>query len=364
MIEIEKDIDQLEGIVLEGGWSVTKFVNRKPYQSGGCHSAGYVVENDKGESAFLKVLDFSQAFADEDPTKRLEEMLQAYNFERDVLGICNDRKLDKIVVAKGHGTIKSKRAAFNHVYYLIFELAECDARVQMAENTRVETSWCVGMLHHIAVGLQQLHTNSIYHQDLKPSNVLLFNNKEVSKLADLGRAHSREVRSPFDKRKIPGALSYAPPEQLYGLTVDDEPVRRGAADMYHFASMIFFVFTGVSLTTHMLIKLRDEHKPPFGGSGWRGFFADVVPYLRTAFDESLEDLRLRLLELLPHPQHKSIVNELCLIVRYTGDPEIEKRGHPRVRHFKHWDRFSFEQFISQLARIRKQLEVQLVRHAV
>ena len=42
-------------------------------------------------------------------------------------------------------------------------------------------------LHHIAVGLQQLHGEGIAHQDLKPSNVLFFETFGA-KLADLGCA--------------------------------------------------------------------------------------------------------------------------------------------------------------------------------
>jgi serine/threonine protein kinase len=61
----------------------------------------------------------------------------------------------------------------------------------------------------MATGLHELHSQRIAHQDLKPSNVLVFSQREA-KNADLGRATLRGQVGPFDEFPVAGDLSYAP----------------------------------------------------------------------------------------------------------------------------------------------------------
>src|SRR5205823_2049082 len=64
-------------------------------------------------------------------------------------------------------------------------------------------------LHHIATGLYQLHSAEVAHQDLKPSNILVFEGS-TSKIADLGCASVKGVASPRDSAAFAGDRTYAP----------------------------------------------------------------------------------------------------------------------------------------------------------
>ena len=75
-------------------------------------------------------------------------------------------------------------------------------------------------LHHIAVGLQQIHGQGIAHQDLKPSNVLVFNGNN-SKIGDFGRSAYKGHIPPHENNNVAGDLTYAPPELLYGYVDPD-----------------------------------------------------------------------------------------------------------------------------------------------
>ena len=44
------------------------------------------------------------------------------------------------------------------------------------------------MFSQILLGVNFLHRNQIDHRDLKPLNILLFNNNEIAKIADFGLA--------------------------------------------------------------------------------------------------------------------------------------------------------------------------------
>jgi eukaryotic-like serine/threonine-protein kinase len=353
MLDINRAVDDLEGVTLEGDWAVTKMVKKRPWQSGGCFSAGYLVKHPDRGPAFLKVFDFSEHLRFAEPTKVLETMVKAFNFEKEILELCNGSNLDRVVKAISYGSVKSSAAMFQQLYYLIFELADCDARVQMKELSRIESFWCLRVLHQVAVGLKQLHGKGIRHQDIKPSNILLFDNRQNSKLGDLGRAHCKQIGSPFDDQKIPGALSYAPLEQLYSYVLDNDDKRRSAADLYLFGSMIFFMFSGSSLTAIVLSRLKEEHKPPHVGGGWKGFYHDVLPYIREAFEATVEEFVGRLQVEFASNGGKKVIEELTLLLRYACDPEPERRGHPRAKAMKHGNQFELERFVSSLAMLTK-----------
>src|SRR6185437_7605631 len=162
----------LAGLSLDGGWKVTERITAGPDATGGVFSVSYIVESAHSGRAFLKALDFSKAF----------------NFERDILQKCADRRMDRVVRAIGDGNVRTTATSGGGVVqYLIFELADRDVRLQLSLSSKVDLAWKLRSLHHIATGLMQLHSAGIAHQDLKPSNVLVFEGK-TSKVSDLGRA--------------------------------------------------------------------------------------------------------------------------------------------------------------------------------
>lgn len=56
----------------------------------------------------------------------------------------------------------------------------------------------IALMHQITAALRQLHGSGIAHQDIKPSNILFFQD-DHTKLADLGRASDRHGGSPHDE---------------------------------------------------------------------------------------------------------------------------------------------------------------------
>lgn len=53
----------LEGLKLDGGWTVLGIVQKQPRETGGNFSVGYRVRDDDGTEAFLKALDLTRALA-------------------------------------------------------------------------------------------------------------------------------------------------------------------------------------------------------------------------------------------------------------------------------------------------------------
>lgn len=309
---------QLAGKTLEGGWRVLAPVTLTNNSTGGCFSEGYIVESKEGTKAFLKALDYSRALASADPARALQAMTSAYNFERDLLNKCKSKGMDRVVRAITDGKIVLSNAGTSVVVeYLIFELADGDVRKYFDKTKKFDDAWVLRVLHHVATGLKQLHSEGIAHQDLKPSNVLVFEGN-ISKVADLGRAAHKGYNPPHENFRIAGDPSYAPLELLYGYVDPEWNRRRLGCDMYLLGSMVVFFFTGLSITSLIISEMLLEHRP----KSWSGSFEDVLPYLRDAFGRVIDDFSNKIENVEIRTDLTNTVRELCEI-----DPR--RRGHPK-----------------------------------
>lgn len=337
---------QLLGKTLDDGWRIAEFAPRLPHATGSTFSVGYIVVNDIGARAYLKALDLSDALKSPDPTSVLQAMTEAYNFERDLLRMCRDKRLDRVAMSISEGTIPADpvRNDIIPVPYLIFELADGDVRSHQALAVNIDLAWCLRSLHHMATGLWQLHSQHIAHQDLKPSNVLVFSESE-SKVSDLGRASSKGRQMRHDQTTIAGDPSYAPPELHYGFISSDWNGRRYGCDAYLLGSMVVFFFTQLSMTSLLFSELDDSMLP----KNWKGTYAGVLPYLRDAFGRAVDQLK--------NSVPPGCVEEITIAVRQLCDPDLDLRGHPLTRAFK-GNSFSLERYVSLfdlLARRRERI---------
>lgn len=226
----------LEGRTI-GEWTVGPVTARPIGATGGNFSCCYPVLHKDGTRAFLKALDFSKALGAPDPVSALMVMTEAYDFERSVLRECKARRMDRVVAAIDDGKIDADKSVPGSVPgsvpvpYLIFEWADRDLRSQIGAVANIDLAWKLRSLHHMATGLRQLHNNAIAHQDLKPSNVLVFDNS-ISKIADVGCASKRGAVCPRDGLNFAGGPAYAPPELFYGYLDPEWSTRRLGCDAY------------------------------------------------------------------------------------------------------------------------------------
>ena len=336
----------LSGLTLDGGWTVVELMHRPPTATGGHFSVGYRVRHQDGREAYLKALDFSGALQEPNWTHRLEAMISAYNFERDLLAICRSARMSRVATAIADGSVSIPGyGPVEKVAYIIFELADGDIRSHRDSLQTFDLAWCLRSLHNTAVGLAQLHRKGIAHQDLKPSNVLSFSQKG-SKIADLGRASHREKQSATDLRRVPGDFGYAPPEQLYGYHLSSEFDRRYAADLYHLGSLIFFHFGNVSATEAMIGNLAKTTGVPSYSSDFRQDLA----YWQTAFHDALEELRLDIAR-----SASALTDDIILLARNLCEPDPNRRGDPlNIR--QRYSQYGLDRIISRLDRLASRAE--------
>ena len=339
---------RLEGVSLPNGWTVKQRLELGEVTTGGHFSEAYIVESVHGERAFLKAFDYSAALAAPDPASTLKALTESFVFERDLLRRCRDRKCDRVVTSLDDGIYRlAGESQADVVQYIVLELAEGDLRIQASKVGGLDAAWLTRSLHHIATGLSQLHGDGVAHQDLKPSNVLVFEgggSGDVSKVADLGRAAWRgHEPPPHDDLPVPGDRQYAPPELLYGHVEPEWQRRRLGCDAYHLGSMIYFCFVGSGMTEQIQAVLPESLR----WRNWGGTYGDVLPYLRDALG--------RVLARFPDMTPSEHGEELKTFVRQLCEPDPELRGHPKQR----WSRagqYALARYISRLDLLARRIE--------
>jgi serine/threonine protein kinase len=312
----------LLGRELPNGWRVVERVARPTNATGGNFGAPYIVERE-GKSAFLKAMDLSRALLTKDLLTGLQHFAEAIRFEGSLLEVCAEKGMTRVVRLLDQGTVElddantdplARRAST--AFYFIFELATGDLRASIEMDQSASAK--IGVLHDVALAIQQLHIEGIAHQDIKPSNVVSFT--EHQKLADLGRASRRGSVSPNDHWAFPGDPTYMPPEYAYGHVPPEYRDRRLGADFYALGSLLAFLFT-LESATPLLLESLPAHVQPTAWKG--GGFDDALPYLVDAHAQVCHYVEGQL------PEATRI--HLLEAFRQLTHPDPSTRGHPNAR---------------------------------
>ncbi|MBS0023212.1 protein kinase domain-containing protein [Microbacterium paraoxydans] len=330
----------LEGRSLPNGWVVGPLRVPDDDATGGMFSVSYPVERADGTKGFLKVLNLAVALRSPSFVDALQSLTTQFAAERDLCIMCGERRLSNVVVAIDHGEIQLPEFALGSVSYIVFELATHDVRRALAIGATVDDVIKLEYLHSMALGLRQLHSARVSHQDLKPSNFLVFpdlpSGRATGKLGDLGRAFRADAPSALDLLPVPGDRNYAPPEQQYGHVYPDEKTRRYAADLYQLGSLAAFMFTGRTINAWLSEHLDSAHH----WNAWGDEFEAVLPYLDDAFGDVLDGIEA--------VRPGRFGAELRQMISYLCEPDATRRGHPSARRQLHGNPYALDRVITAI----------------
>ncbi|MBB5293889.1 MULTISPECIES: protein kinase domain-containing protein [Deinococcus] len=312
-----------------------------PY-SQGHHSVGYFVRHADGREGFLKAIDLSNVYQAPNVMQELQAVSAQFNFEVSLLAMCRNLRMHRVVRAISHG--EERLPGVNvPVPYIIFDRADGDVRDHLA-ITAIDEVWLLRCIHHVAVGVQQLHIAKLAHNDLKPANVLVFS-EDGWKIGDLGTAVDALGKSPHHETAFPGTWEYAPPEALYFAQSADVWRDRKRADLYMLGGLVTFLFTHQHFNSYLYAELDEAMRPLFCGGDWEEDFPQVLPHLLDAFGRAMRgvsaQLQRRLGPVLAAEVTRSI-GELCF-------PDPLRRGHPR--NLGRVDPTGLQQYVSLFDRL-------------
>lgn len=338
----------LQGQIISG-WTVEKQTESYPGQTGGFFSRGYIVSKD-GKKAFLKAMDLHKVMGR--PLKEIGETISQYEFERQLFELCSKAGLSHIVRMVDQGELVPDKLKdfenqeFYRVFYMIFEFASGgDVRRELSFEGAKTCSWKLYVLHQVAVALTQLHGIGIVHQDVKPSNILVFKEKKQYKLTDLGRSNSKSHSAPTDEYQIPGDMNYAPLEYFYGFKPADYNDRRIGSDIYLLGSILSFLYLGLGALTLTRAYISKE----YWHNEWAGNYKEVLPFLIDAHTQATQAFSKALVG-------NKFQNELSSIYFQLCHPDPAVRGNPKSRHNN--SGLGLDRYVTQFDRFSKELEIQ------
>lgn len=349
--------ENLLGKEVNNNWKVMKKFEKQNDDTGGMFSVGYEVINKSGNIAFLKAFNFKEVFRhkDEEMMKFLGMFTEAYNYEKEILEKCSQRRLKHIVNILDAGTITEK--GYNiPVPYLIFEMADESLRGKINEiNKKIDVIWNLKCLHQVAVALQEIHNSDIAHLDLKPSNILLFN-EDFSKLTDFGRASMKnsKIKAYYETEgNVEGDIAYAPMERLYGYNEGDWYEIKVGTDFYLLGSFIFQLFTGFSITTAIMNNIDAQ----FQWLNWHGEYSEVYSYIVEAYILVMQKFHIWLKDKVDEntaEEIEKLIDEMCT-------PDKSRRGDPEAIKRKATRKYELYRYITRIDKIIKRLEIAIKR---
>ncbi len=340
----------LVGKEISDDWKITAPYNPKASLTGGMHSIGFIAENSKnGNRAFVKMLYplLDPELSGTEQTEDAEFRLANFNYETALLSKCRDLRMRRIVTC--HDRSELQISEINHsLHYLLFEFAEQNLRELNEIQQNLNYAAKLKIIHEVAQALESLHYHKIFHQDVKPSNILSFENGNI-KLSDLGHAHDEKNTRPAIINQLGGDPAHASPEILYESPQNEFPDWCRLADLYLLGSIVVYLFTNTSLTSQINLRLKEFHKQP----KWTGEYSDVLPYIIesweyaiTEFSESISESFFR--------------EELETLVRYLTNPNTEKRGHP-INLGGYDTPYGIRRFCSRFQVLAKRAELNIIK---
>ena len=210
--EKEKDKNRVE---LLKDFNVTDYKIKKQIGQGSFGQIFMVEDKNKNKYALKKIIASSE--------NEIKGLKQEYQILFDIQSNINDDK-NKLNIVNIFGLSTKKLDPTTYVMYVLMELGSIDWEKEILERQKRSQYYTENELMNIVLvlvnSLEKLQKENISHRDIKPQNILVFNNNnnQSYKLADFGEA--KELISgnrPTEKQTLRGTELYMSPLLFYGL---------------------------------------------------------------------------------------------------------------------------------------------------
>lgn len=147
-----------------------------------------------------------------------------------------EREIRNMNMVNHPNVIHMKEALYSKEYGLaciVMDWADCGSLEEVI-NKQYSLDECTlaKIFHQVAIGLDYLHSQGIAHQDIKPSNLLLFSDGTV-KISDFGIGHSFQ-----SAEAVVGTPAYQAPE-VFGNDASDKEIHPQKEDVWSLGVSLF-----------------------------------------------------------------------------------------------------------------------------
>lgn len=144
------------------------------------------------------------------------------------------------------------------ILFVAMELAMGDDLVRLLHHGRLRPALALRVVQQVCTGLSAAHELGIVHRDLKPANLKLKPKTDHSvrvKILDFGLVRDKHSSATLtDVGKVPGTLTYMPPEVLQERELD----HRG--DLYSLGVIFYEMLLGIApFTAKSRVEVAMKH---------------------------------------------------------------------------------------------------------
>lgn len=229
--------------------------------------------------------------------KNLTHLIESFEQEARTLAQCNHPNIVQVYdVGRDHNNP-----------YIVMEFVNGPDICEYVEEQRthkeakhLQKIVCSHMLS-ILDAISYLHKNKIYHQDLKPKNILVSLNNNCPKIVDFGLA----IENPhsLSDGEMSGTYAYMPPEKFEGKATSK------MHDIYALGAVFFEILTG-----------RPAHPGKANTEIIQHILHNEVTFLPTDhIDEPLKNICLRCLKNDPRERYQEVSQIYNDLIQYTGN---------------------------------------------
>jgi serine/threonine protein kinase len=223
--------------------------------------------------------------------------------------------------------------------YLVMPLATGGSlRDAMSDGRADDKEWWIEVFQGVGAGIAHAHQNGIFHRDLKPRNILLFD--EGPRVSDFGIAKRLDLDATTltKSEQELGTLRYMSPEQFASSKDAKKP-----ADVYALGKIFAHLITGITpepmkVEVHKVpeqfrffvdkcCREEPDSRYPDGGAALEGFEKSLAGYeVLLPPDERLSDLAEEAAAALGSINEAQALDDLSAHVRANRDHEKMNTG--------------------------------------
>lgn len=278
-------MDKIIGKKLDGRYEITELIG-----SGGM--ADVYKGTDVVENKVVAVKILKKEYSEN------EEFLRRFRNESKAIAVLNHPNIVKIYDVGFTDSIQ----------YIIMEYIDGETLKDYI-NKEGKLSWkdTIHFVVQILRALQHAHDKGVVHRDIKPQNIMVFNDGTV-KVMDFGIAKFARDEGKTATDQAIGSVHYISPEQASGTTTDAK------SDIYSVGVMMYEMLTGKkpfdsdNPVAIALMHTRDIPERP------RAVNPDIP--------DGLEEIVLRAMEKDPSDRYQSSVDMIGDLEKFKNDPEI------------------------------------------
>ncbi|MBO9488833.1 bifunctional protein-serine/threonine kinase/phosphatase [Endozoicomonas sp. G2_1] len=159
------------------------------------------------------------------------------------------KRINSPHVVKAHAPERKR----NYLYLATEYLDGCSLQQWLIDNPKPSLNQVRDIISQIAKGLQAFHRREMYHQDIRPQNIMI-DSKGTVKIIDFGSTFIAGVTDASAEQAVRGTMRYAAPEYFLGLQGSQ------SADIYSLAVICYQMLKGDFPYSHKLVQERSLSK--------------------------------------------------------------------------------------------------------